>query len=75
MNRQPDLFGRHTVTIEEAAALLGVSRNTAYQAAKTGQLETIQIGRRKLVPTAHLRKALGLAAPPRRVLRPPSGSA
>ena len=53
-----------TLTIPEAAAMLGVSRNTAYTlAARDGELAgvpIIHVGRRLLVPTAPLRDALGL---------------
>ena len=45
-----------TISIEEAALLLGISRSAAYRAAKAGQLVTFRVGRRRLVPTApHLR--------------------
>lgn len=41
---------RGTYTIEEAGLKLGVGRNQAYDAAKRGEIPTIKIGRRKLVP-------------------------
>ena len=41
---------RRTITIEEAASQLGLSRNAAYDAAKRGDLPTIRMGRRLLVP-------------------------
>ena len=43
---------RRTVKIDEAAAILGISRNGAYNAAKDGSLPTIRIGKRLLVPVA-----------------------
>ena len=49
---------RLTMTVEQAAAALGVSRGTAYQAVRTGQLPTVRIGRRVLVPTEGLRAFL-----------------
>ena len=53
-----------TTTIPEAAAMLGVSRNTAYAlAAREGELAgvpVIRVGRRLLLPTAPLLDALGL---------------
>jgi excisionase family DNA binding protein len=49
-----------TVTIEEAAQLLGVGRQSAYQAARTGELPTIKIGRRLLVSRAQIDRMLGL---------------
>jgi excisionase family DNA binding protein len=48
-----------TISIEQAAALLGVSRSAAYRAAKAGQLVTFRVGRRVLVPTAPLLRMLG----------------
>jgi excisionase family DNA binding protein len=74
MHQRPDLTGRYTITIPEAAIVLGVSRNSAYQAARCGELPTIQVGRRKLVPTDKLRLMLG-AKPTKRPIRPPGGAA
>ena len=39
-----------TYTIDEVARALGVNRNSAYQAARAGELPVIKIGRRMLVP-------------------------
>jgi excisionase family DNA binding protein len=52
---------RRTVKIDEAAAILGISRNGAYNAAKDGSLPTIRIGKRLLVPIAALDRLLGSA--------------
>ena len=49
-----------TMTVEEAAGVLGIARASAYLAAQTGDLPTIRVGRRILVPTASLRRMLGL---------------
>ena len=54
---------RQTLRIGEAAKVLGISRNTAYDAAKSGQLPTVKIGRRLLVPRAALQHMLDSAAP------------
>jgi excisionase family DNA binding protein len=48
-----------TYTIEETARLLGISRGTAYAAARAGELPTIRLGRRLLVPRAALLELLG----------------
>jgi len=48
-----------TISVDEAAVLLGVSRSAAYRAAKAGQLRTFRMGRRLLVPTAPLLRMLG----------------
>ena len=45
---------RQTLTVEEAAALLGIGRNTAYQAIVRGELPVIRIGRRLLISKAAL---------------------
>ena len=48
-----------TVTVEEAARILGVGRNAAYQAVAIGTIPSIRIGRRLLVPRAALDRMLG----------------
>jgi excisionase family DNA binding protein len=50
-----------TMTVEEAGRLLGISRGSAYRAANCGQIPTIRLGRRLLVPTARIHQILGLA--------------
>ncbi len=39
-----------TITVEEAAKLLGISRGLAYEMARAGRLPTLRFGRRLLVP-------------------------
>jgi excisionase family DNA binding protein len=57
---------RLTLTVEEAAELLGVSRGLAYEAARRGDLPVIRLGRRLLVPTARLLELVGAEnGPPR----------
>jgi excisionase family DNA binding protein len=48
------LAGRLTVTVDEAAKLLGIGRTLAYEAVRVGELPTIRIGRRILIPVAEL---------------------
>ena len=43
-----------TYTIEEAGILLGIGRNSAYKGVKAGEIPSITIGGRKLVPKAAL---------------------
>lgn len=51
------------VTVPEGGQMLaGLSRSAAYQAAKRGDLPTLRVGRRLVVPTARLRSLLGLDA-------------
>jgi excisionase family DNA binding protein len=49
-----------TIGVEKAGRLLGISRGSAYEAARTGELPTIRFGRRLLVPTARLAQMLGV---------------
>jgi excisionase family DNA binding protein len=42
----------------DAAKLLGVSKGTAYEAARRGEIPTIRIGKRILVPVAALERML-----------------
>ncbi len=49
---------KRTYTVPEAAEALGIGRNAAYEAARTGQLPTIRIGERILVPVAALERML-----------------
>jgi excisionase family DNA binding protein len=44
------LASRTTITVEEAARLLGIGRSAAYDAARRGQLPTRRLGRRLFVP-------------------------
>ena len=41
--------GRKSITVEAAAKELGISRSSAYQAARKGELPAVVIGRRTLI--------------------------
>jgi excisionase family DNA binding protein len=47
-----------TLKIEEAAKVLGISRNSAYAAAKSGDLPVVRLGKRMVVPKIALEKLL-----------------
>jgi excisionase family DNA binding protein len=51
---------RLTITIPEAAKLLGISRGAAYAAAADKTIPTIRIGRRLLVPRAAFDRMLAI---------------
>jgi excisionase family DNA binding protein len=53
---------RATVTVPEAARILGIGRSAAYEAARRGELPTIRFGRRIVVLRGQLERMLGLAA-------------
>jgi excisionase family DNA binding protein len=55
----PEWDGYATFTVEEAGCnILRLSRDSAYEAARTGALPTIRIGRRLIVPRAALERML-----------------
>ena len=54
----PTLIDRQTLTVEEAAALLGIGRNSAYQAIARGEIPVLRVGRRLLIPRAALERRL-----------------
>ncbi|UCU94554.1 helix-turn-helix domain-containing protein [Hydrogenophaga taeniospiralis] len=43
-----------SVSVDEAAARLGISRMTIYRLIRTDQLRTLKVGRRRLVRVAEL---------------------
>lgn len=51
-----------TISVERAGEVLGISRRSAYRAAATGQLPTLRLGRRLVVPTPRLLELLGVRA-------------
>jgi excisionase family DNA binding protein len=51
------------ISVMEAAQLLGLSRNGAYEAVKRGELPTIRIGHRVLVSKPALVRMMEQAAP------------
>jgi excisionase family DNA binding protein len=55
LSRLPALIG-----VEQACALLGISRSAGYRAAATGDLPTIRLGRRLYIPTARLCALIGI---------------
>ena len=50
----PDPATSPTVTVEDAARILGISRGLAYTAVREGTIPSIRIGRRYVVPTVAL---------------------
>ena len=53
---------RLTLTVDEAAVLLGIGRILAYEAVARGEIPSIRVGRRYLVPVAALGKLLAEAS-------------
>jgi excisionase family DNA binding protein len=62
---------RKTYDVDEAGRLLGIGRNAAYEAVKSGQLPVIKMGRRLLVPKAALDRMLdGTSCTPSTSMKP-----
>ena len=55
---------RLTYTVEEAGCMLGISRGSAYEAVKAGDIPVLKIGGRLLVPRAVFDRMLGCADKP-----------
>lgn len=47
-----------TITVEEAAELLGIGRSNAYQSVRDGSIPSIRLGKRIVVPVAALERLL-----------------
>jgi excisionase family DNA binding protein len=54
------LMDEAAVSVDEVAVLLSLSRHSAYEGVKAGEIPSVRIGRRVLVPTAGLRALLGI---------------
>lgn len=62
--RKPSLLAQladeATITIEQAATVLGLGRTAAYEAARRGEFPTRRLGRRIVVPVPALLEWLGV---------------
>ena len=47
-----------TLSVEETAKVLGIGRNSAYEGVRTGEIPSIRIGKRILVPRLALERIL-----------------
>ncbi|WP_152048247.1 MerR family transcriptional regulator [Aureimonas psammosilenae] len=58
-----EALSRPTISVPDAGALFfGLKRQGAYEAAKRGDIPTIKLGRRMVVPVVALAEKLGLKA-------------
>lgn len=53
-------LSRATCTVDQAAYVLNINRNSAYQAVHSGEIPSMRVGRRILVSTYWLREQLGV---------------
>jgi excisionase family DNA binding protein len=58
-----ELRARLTITVDEVAEALDMSRTSAYDAVRRGEIRSLRLGRRILVPTAPLLEMLGAGSP------------
>lgn len=56
----PDPNERPTLSVKEAAPVLGISEWSAYNAVQRGDIPHVRIGGRILIPTARLLAMLGV---------------
>lgn len=61
VNQEGVVMEQVTINVEEAGRLLGLSRGSAYRAARTGELPVVRFGRRLLVSKAALERKLAQA--------------
>lgn len=56
----------HIVSVEEAATLLGIGKNSAYELVKTGRfpVRVFRVGWRWIIPRAELEALLGIQSDP-----------
>ncbi len=52
---------KRTMTVEEAGEVLGISRSLAYELVRRGELPSLRLGRRLVVPIRALEELLGQA--------------
>lgn len=56
----PDPRERPVLSVEEAGRILGLGRSASYEAVRKGEIPSLRLGRRRVVPTAALRRLLEL---------------
>ena len=60
----PDAGSEPTMNVERVAKAFHISRAKAYEAVKSGDIPSIKLGRRLVVPTAAVRRMLQLDSGP-----------
>lgn len=53
-----EIQGRSTLTVEETARLLGIGRSSAYSSVRRGEIPSLRLGKRIVVPVGALMRAL-----------------
>jgi len=57
--RQLQVSGVSTISVEQAARILGVGRGLGYELARNGELPALRLGHKLVVPVARLAAMLG----------------
>jgi excisionase family DNA binding protein len=57
------LVRRATMTVDETAVFLGISRGAAYAGVRSGEIPALRIGNRWLVPVQAVKEKFGLVDP------------
>jgi len=57
-----EIIEKLTVSVIVAGRAFGLGRNSSYEACRTGRIPSVRIGGKIVVPTAPLRKMLGIEA-------------
>jgi len=52
------IMSRPTCSVDDAARVLGIGRISAYKAVNSGEIRSIRIGKRILIPTDAIRELL-----------------
>ena len=60
LDPRPDRDPRLTMSVEEAGQLLGISRGLAYELVSRGDIPSIRLGRRIVVPRRALNQLLDI---------------
>ena len=58
-----DIEARLTLSVDEAASLLGLGRTAAYEAARRGEIPSRRLGRRVIIPVPAFLDWLGVSTP------------
>jgi excisionase family DNA binding protein len=58
--RNLDPIATPTMTVEEVADVLGTGRTATYDAVRRGEIPSIKVGRKLVIPTAAIRRLLEL---------------
>lgn len=59
----PDVAGQVAVSVAQACSMLGISKSLAYEAVALGEIPSLRIGRRILIPVRAIEGLVASAVP------------